>query len=477
MFNRETFLCLLSRHRFCAAVVCRPGVGVAPEDHLHPRRRCRLRRPRVLREQVHQDAEPRPHGRRGHEVHAGLRRRHRLHAFVRGAHDRASHRPRLPARQRRQELPQAGHHHRRGAQGAGYATGAIGKWGLAAHGTDGVPTKKGFDFFYGYLTNYHAHNYYPPFLWRNDEKEPLPNVLSPQTKAKDGRGVAVKKVRYSNDLFRDEALKFLDAHKDKTFFLYLPFTIPHANNEAFHQTGNGMEVPDLGEYADRKDWPEPLKGQAAMISRLATATWGNLKSAERLRGLDDTHRLLHLRQRPAQGSRLRSTAHGSSGPFRGHSSATFYEGGVREPFIAGWPGHVPEEDDGPDHLVSRHDADVRRTRGRRSLKAPEERRRVDRPNAAGHPDQQKQPPYLYWEFYEQGTKQAVREGDWKAIRMPMLTGKTELYNLKSDPSEEHNIAAEHPDVVKHMQQLMDERHLPGAGPIEGQGHGEGRGIA
>jgi arylsulfatase A-like enzyme len=343
---------------------------------------------------------------------------------------------------------------------AGYATGIVGKWGLGAPGTDGVPTKNGFDSFYGYLTNYPAHNYYPPFLWRNDQKDPVPNVLSPQTKVKDGRGVAIRKVRYSNDAFRDEALTFLDEHKDKTFFLYLPFTIPHANNEAFKQTGNGMEVPDLGEYADRQGWPEPLKGQAAMISRLdgyAGEIFARLKQL----GLDNNTLVLFTSDNgPHKEAGYDPQAHGSSGPFRGHKR-DLYEGGVREPFIVRWPGHVAPGKTSdqitwfPDVMPTL--AELAKVD---ASKLPKHDGLSIVPTLLGHPDQQKQPAYLYWEFYEQGSKQAVRDGDWKAIRMPMLTGKTALYDLKNDPSEQNDVAADHADVVKHMEKLMAEAHTP-----------------
>jgi arylsulfatase A-like enzyme len=350
-------------------------------------------------------------------------------------------------------------------KGAGYTTAIIGKWGLGGPGSDGVPTRNGFDSFYGYLGNSPAHNYYPPFLWRNDQKEPLPNVLSPQVKAKDGRGFATKKGRYSNDAFRDEALAFLDAHKDKTFFLYLPFTIPHANNEASKATGNGSEVPDLGEYA-KADWPAPVKGHAAMVTRLDGYVGEIIDRLKKLDIEDNTIVFFTSDNGPHKeaGPKYDPQTLGASGPFRGHKR-DLYEGGIREPFIVRWPGHVAAGKTSeqitwfPDVMptfaeIAKVDAS----------KLPKHDGLSIVPTLLGKPDEQKQPPYLYWEFYEQGTKQAVREGNWKAVRMPMLTGKTELYDLKSDPSETTNVASEHPDVVKRMEELMAAAHTPPIDP-------------
>lgn len=159
--------------------------------------------------------------------------------------------------------------------GQGYQTGLCGKWGLgdeAPGGRDGLPRRKGFDFFYGYLNQVHAHNYYPEFLWRNETKSPLRNVVQRAEKSYGGftGGWATKKVDYSHDLIAEEALGFIKrsaANNEEPFFLYLSLTIPHSNNEGTRGTGNGQEVPDYGQYAE-KDWSDQDKGQAAMITRM-----------------------------------------------------------------------------------------------------------------------------------------------------------------------------------------------------------------
>src|SRR5690242_7368126 len=145
---------------------------------------------------------------------------------------------------------------------AGYDTAAIGKWGIGMENSPNAPGNKGFDYFFGYLDNVHAHNYYPTFLWRNNEKVKLQNEVPNETPK--GAGVSSNKAQYSDDLFAEEALSYSDEHKSNPFFLYLPFTIPHANDEA---KGHGTEVPDLGIYRN-ENWPEVEKGFSAMVTRL-----------------------------------------------------------------------------------------------------------------------------------------------------------------------------------------------------------------
>ena len=145
---------------------------------------------------------------------------------------------------------------------ARYSTAAIGKWGIGHEGSNGVPTKQGFDTFFGYLDQSHAHNYYPTFLIRDEERVQLRNVVTKE--GKHGQGKASEKVDYSHDLITEEALSFVRENADGPFFLYLAWTIPHANNEAGKQ---GMEVPDEEPYAT-KEWPAPQRGLAAMITRM-----------------------------------------------------------------------------------------------------------------------------------------------------------------------------------------------------------------
>jgi arylsulfatase A-like enzyme len=162
---------------------------------------------------------------------------------------------------------------------AGYRTALIGKWGLGEEGSTGIPTRKGFDDFFGYLNQHHAHNYYPDFLWRNEERVPLPN---PQSKTEN---VTAKPVVYTPDLFRDEALKFVAENKDRPFFLYFATTTPHANNEKTRATGEGNEVPSDEPYTN-EDWPRAEKNKAAMITRM-DADVGKLLAKLKELGLEE----------------------------------------------------------------------------------------------------------------------------------------------------------------------------------------------
>ncbi|MGB1055182.1 MAG: sulfatase-like hydrolase/transferase, partial [Limisphaerales bacterium] len=144
----------------------------------------------------------------------------------------------------------------------GYQTALMGKWGLGEPGTTGAPNRKGFDHFFGYLNQRHAHNYYPTHLWKGEQKVSLDNIVPNEDAT--GAGISTNKLTYSHDLIFQEAMQFVKAHTGQPFFLYLPLTIPHANNEA---KGKGMEVPSLGDYA-AKDWPAPQKAHAAMISHM-----------------------------------------------------------------------------------------------------------------------------------------------------------------------------------------------------------------
>ncbi|NLH42483.1 MAG: arylsulfatase [Planctomycetes bacterium] len=331
---------------------------------------------------------------------------------------------------------------------AGYATGIIGKWGLGEPDTTGVPNRKGFDYWFGYLNQQHAHNYYPDYLWRNEEKVPLANKVEPVGAA---GGVATTRVQYSHDLFAAEALKFLDRHRKQPFFLYLAFTIPHANNES---KPDGMEVPSYGAYADR-DWPNPQKGYAAMITRMDRDI-GRLLDRLKALGLDGKTLVLFSSDNgPHREGGADPAFFRSSGGLRG-DKRDLYEGGIRVPLIARWPGRIPAGS-GSDHVCAFWDflptccelagvATPRKMDGLSYL-----------PTLLGRSDEQQSHPYLYWEFHEQGKKQAVRMGNWKGVRLNVAkapNGPIELYDLAADPAERENIADRNPEVVSRIASIM-----------------------
>lgn len=331
---------------------------------------------------------------------------------------------------------------------AGYATGIVGKWGCGEAGSSGVPNRQGFDYWFGYLNQVHAHNYYPEFLWRNDEKVILNNEVVHKRQGSLG-GVATKRVQYSHDLMAQEALKFVERHRDEPFFLYLPFTIPHANNEAGQK---GMEVPDLGIYKD-KDWPEPEKGKAAMITRLDGDVGRLMARLDELGIAADTVVMFTSDNGPHKEGGADPRFFNSSGPLRGYKRA-LYEGGIRVPLIVRWKGRIKAGSESG-HVSAFWDllptccelADV---------KAPD---RIDgisyAPTLLG--EKQKQHEYLYWEFFEQGIKQAVRMGKWKAVKLDIRKNPDaplELYDLSKDIGEQNNVAADHPDTVAAITKTM-----------------------
>ena len=337
---------------------------------------------------------------------------------------------------------------------AGYKTGLVGKWGLGHEGSTGVPTRQGFDSFYGYLDQVHAHNYYPAFLMRNDKRVPLKNEVPPG-RGPFGTGVATKKVEYSHDLLVKEALDFIDRSKDKPFFLYLAFTIPHANNEAGKK---GMEVPDLGIYKD-KDWPAPQKGHAAMISRMDADVGRLLAHLKRL-GLDENTLVFFSSDNgPHKEGGADPLFNRSSGPLRGHKR-DLTEGGIRVPFLARWPGKIAAGS--TSNFVGAF-WDVFPTLAQlagASDKVPSGLDGVSLvPTLLGHKDKQKQHGDLYWAFYEGGGGRALRMGKWKAVQQPINTS-IRLYELDKDVGEMKDVAAEHADVVTKLKKRMDESDRP-----------------
>jgi arylsulfatase A-like enzyme len=328
---------------------------------------------------------------------------------------------------------------------AGYTTALIGKWGLGGPDSTGTPNKQGFDYFFGYLCQRHAHNYYPEFLFRNDERVPLGNEVAGDRA--DGAGVATKKIQYSYDLMAEEALKFVEANKDGPFFLYLAITIPHANNEAGKQ---GMEVPDYGIYADR-NWPDAQKGHAAMITRL-DRDMGRLMQTLKDLGIDESTIIFFTSDNgPHREGGADPDFFDSNGPLRG-IKRDLYEGGIRVPLIARWPGRID-----PGRTVDHVSAfwDFLPTFAVLSGQKPP----ADTdglcmvPTLLGRTEEQKKHKFLYWEFHERGSKQAVRMGRWKAVRFG-TAGKLELYDLQADIGETTNVADGHPGVVAAIEEYL-----------------------
>ncbi|MBM3858715.1 MAG: arylsulfatase [Verrucomicrobia bacterium] len=331
-------------------------------------------------------------------------------------------------------------------QQAGYATGAVGKWGLGDRDTTGAPWKKGFDEFFGYLDQTHAHTYYPNHLWRNEKRVEIPENQNG------------KRAVYSHDLFAQAALDFIRRHKDKPFFFYGAFTIPHAE----------VTVPEdsLAEY--RGKWPEPKKFEgsktycpqdqpravrAAMITRLDRDMGRILDLLDELKLAENTLVIFTSDNGPITAGGQDPEFFNSAGPLRG-LKFTLYEGGIRVPFLARWPGKIAP---GSMSDFASDFADMLPTFAELAgVKPPAGLDGVSiAPTLLGQNARQQRRAYHYWEAAPQ---QALRQGDWKAYRA--APGKPlELYNLASDISESRDLAKENPALASKMERLLQEARV------------------
>jgi arylsulfatase A-like enzyme len=337
---------------------------------------------------------------------------------------------------------------------AGYATGLIGKWGLGEPETTGTPNRQGFDYFYGYLNQVHAHNYYPDYLWKNAERVAIDgNVVE--------NGVARKRSQYAQDLLTQQALDFVRQHETKPFFLYLAYTTPHANNEMAKVEGHGMEVPDDAPYSD-KPWPRAQRNHAAMITRLDADVGKLLKRLKQLEIDEDTIVFFSSDNGPHAEGGADPLFFKSAGPLRGHKR-DLTDGGIREPMIVRWPGHVKAG--GESDLVWAF-WDVLPTAAELAgAKPPAGLDGISIVPTLVGKGAKKQHEFLYWEFHERGFQQAVRTGDWKAIRAKQGQ-PLELYDVARDPHEDKNVASKHPEVVAKIEKYLktartDSEHWPG----------------
>jgi arylsulfatase A-like enzyme len=339
---------------------------------------------------------------------------------------------------------------------AGYRTGLIGKWGLGLPGDEGIPTRQGFDSFFGFLSQVHAHNHYPDYLWRHEEKVPIPNQVV--AVGPEGAGYATQRIQYAGDLFAAESLKFVEENRDRPFFLYLAVTVPHANNERFHALKDGQEVPDYGPYASR-DWPAPLKGQAAMITRLDSQV-GQLLAHLKELGLDrKTLVLFSSDNGPHREGGNRPEFFEASGPVRG-TKRDLTDGGIRVPLLARWPGKIKAGVVSPQ---VGYFGDMMATFGELAgVQLPAGLDSVSLIPTLLDRGTQKQHEYLYWEFHEapglpggKGFSQAVLlEGRWKGIRMYRRSAPMVLYDLSNDVAEQKDLAGSRPDLVARISWIM-----------------------
>ena len=342
----------------------------------------------------------------------------------------------------------------------GYATALIGKWGLGMEDSPGAPWKQGFDHFFGYLSQGHAHNFYPEFLMRNGDRVPLRNVVQRSRRYDGMSGVATERVDYSHDLLMADALRWIGQNADRPFFLYLALTIPHANNEAGGQDGGGdpgisnveadlgehrerigMEVPDAGPYRV-EDWPGPQKGTAAMITRLDAGVGQILDSLAHL-GIDErTIVFFSSDNGPHAEGGNDPFFFDSNGPLQGYKRS-LHDGGIRVPTIVRWPGRIEA---GAISDFVWYFADFLPTVA--DLVGFVEPDGIDGASilpvllGEAHAVQNR---FLYWGGTP-GRAEAVRWGKWKAVR-EAPDKPLELFDLDRDIGEEIDVAADHPEVV------------------------------
>ncbi|MFY0654888.1 MAG: arylsulfatase [Cyclobacteriaceae bacterium] len=338
-------------------------------------------------------------------------------------------------------------------QEAGYHTGMIGKWGLGNPGTEGDPLNHGFDHFFGYSDQVLAHNYYPEYLWRNGDKIYLDNQVHYLDTAQwhDGLGsYSVVKNEYSHDLFMNETLTYINDNKEKPFFLYLPFTIPHDNGEQADTMR--FEVPTQGQYAT-EDWTKNAKDYAAMVSRLDKGVGEIVAELKKLK-LEKNTLLIFTSDNGPMKNRQATSFFDSNGPLRG-GKRDLYEGGMREPFIAYWPGKV-KAGSSSDFIGAFWDMLPTFT----ELAGQPYKGDIDGisivPTLLGS-SKQEQHDYLYWEFHEGTGSQAIRQGKWKAVRVNAKTepgNPLELYDLSADIGEQVNIVDQFPGKVQELDSLI-----------------------
>jgi arylsulfatase A-like enzyme len=330
----------------------------------------------------------------------------------------------------------------------GYRTGAIGKWALGDVGSTSLPGEKGFLDFVGYLNQTRAHDYYAPYVDRYDTNGGLRRVEFPQNE-NGGRGI------YFPDLFTKASTNFIRINKpewysgQRPFFLYFAPTLPHANNGLGRETGNGMQVPDDQPYSN-ETWLPPERNKAAMITRLDKSVGELMATLKAYKQETNTLILFTSDNGPHKEGGVDPEFFRSSGPLRG-IKRDLYEGGIRVPMIAAWPGKIPagKVSDEPwafwDLLPT-----LAEIGGARTLKD------IDgisyAPTLLGQ-TQTNRHEYLYWEFHEKGFKQAIRMGQWKAVRI-QSDAALELYDLSKDIGEKNNVAHDNPKLVLQLENLL-----------------------
>ncbi|WP_373511677.1 arylsulfatase [Persicitalea sp.] len=352
----------------------------------------------------------------------------------------------------------------------GYATGAIGKWGLGMGYSSGSPTKQGFDYFYGYYDQKQAHNYYPTHLWENEKWDTLNNPVIDVHKRLDPNTATqadfdyYKGNDYAIDKMGEKALNFVRDNKNRPFFLYLPFTVPHVSLQAPDEAvaeylGQFPETPYYGgrSYAST---PYPLSTYAAMITHMDRKI-GDVMALLKELGIDDNTLVIFTSDNGTTfNGGVDAEFFNSVGPYRG-LKMDVYEGGIRMPMVARWPGRITPGSV-TDHVGAHYDVLATLLEVVRAKPVPSDGISF-LPTLLGQNEQQKKHEYLYWEYAEKGGQLAVRLGKWKGVKTDVIKNKDakwELYDLEKDESETTDMAAKYPKLVARFDQIVKKEHRP-----------------
>jgi len=332
----------------------------------------------------------------------------------------------------------------------GYATAAFGKWGLGYITTSGDPNKKGFDEFYGYNCQSLAHNYYPDHLWDNHERI----------------NFQIKDSLYSADVIHQQAMQYLKNTGDKPFFMYLPYTIPHGevivphDSIYYHYIKKFKEQPIAApaRYDGRLLGEYPHASFAAMITRLDNYVGEIVKMVKEKGIANNTLIIFTSDNGPHKEGGGDPDFFNSNGIYKG-IKRDLYEGGIRVPFIAYWPGKIRSSViDRPFALWDMYPTFLQLA-GVSNKKAIDGISMVPTLLKNG---KQKEHEFFYWEFHENDGRQAVRWGKWKAVKLSVTKDPNpaiELYDLEKDPQENNNIVVQNPSVIKKMEELFSKEHM------------------
>lgn len=369
---------------------------------------------------------------------------------------------------------------------AGYQTGAVGKWGLGMTGNSGHPNHHGFDYFYGYLDQKQAHNYYPTHLWENEQWDTLNNPyiyvhnMRPGADPNNVRAVEAFAKRdlkagdegffeayqgedYAVDRMTAKAEKFIRENRERPFFLYLPYTIPHLSlqvpDEALEPyVGQWEEEPYHG---DKGYTPHryPRSAYAAMVTYLDTEV-GKIFALLDSLGLDENTIVFFSSDNgPTFSAGVDTEFFNSAGGLRGRKME-LYEGGIRMPMLVRWPGKI-KAGSTTDHLSVQYDV-MATLCDLVGVAAPDSTDGISfLPTLLGREGEQQQHDFLYFEYPENGGQVAVRMGKWKAVKTGLVRepgNSWQLYNLEEDPSEENDVAAAHPDVIAQADEITRREH-------------------